>query len=112
MKDRQQTKPGDVFGQCPKCGEQWELIDSTPAATKGEAPDKWECDHCGYTLSLAACVNACAGMADPPAAPALAEALRAVMWHLDARLIATPDTHAQEAMDEGRATLAAAGVKA
>jgi len=56
---RRQTKPGDVFGECPKCGERWELIDSEESARlAGESPDKWECDHCGYTLSIAACINA------------------------------------------------------
>ena len=39
------------------------------------------------------------------AAPDLLEALHAVMWHLDARLIATPDDLAQEALDAARAAI-------
>jgi hypothetical protein len=39
---------------------------------------------------------------------ALLAALRAVMWHLDARLIDLPDDHAEEAMDDARAAIAAA----
>lgn len=42
------------------------------------------------------------------AAPALAEACEALIWQLDARLIAAPDEHAQEAIDAARAALAAA----
>lgn len=36
----------------------------------------------------------------------LLEALRDVMWHLDARLIANPDSNAQDAYDEAKAALA------
>ena len=32
------ARPGDVFGECPACGEQWERTDN-----------QWTCDHCGYT---------------------------------------------------------------
>ena len=39
------------------------------------------------------------------AAPDLLAALRAVTWHLDARLIATPDDHAQEAISLSAAAL-------
>ena len=32
------ARPGDVFGECPACGEQWERTDN-----------QWTCDHCEYT---------------------------------------------------------------
>lgn len=42
------------------------------------------------------------------AAPRLLAALNAVAWHLDARLIAKPDVHAQESLDEAREAIEAA----
>ena len=40
MREKRQTqpiKPGDVFGECPKCGEMWERFGT-----------QWRCGHCGH----------------------------------------------------------------
>ena len=61
---RQPIEPGDVFGKCPKCGERWELVDPNPASGSWLTPDSWECDHCGFTLSLAGCATAVIALID------------------------------------------------